>query len=1254
MKQISKLLKIKNMKNSIIQLFSYSVIMLLSMNSVNAQFNGGTGKYGDPYQIATAAQLAKLAELVNAGTGAYATAYYKLMTNINLKDYQSGAGWIPIGTTARPFKGSFNGNRYKITGLQIFSTNLENVGLFGYVKEGRIYSLKIEKAGIWSEKTKYAGIVAGQVEKGSIEYCATSGGIIGNSTANIISVGGIAGILLNSKLFYSYSTATVAANCDNHTSIAGGLVGQAGLSSIERSYSTGYVQSHTYYGNYNAGAGGIAGVVDNSNVYYCAALNPQIFCKGGTTPRYGRVVGFVEGEIKLLNNMAFDKMINPTDGTTWQNIGHKNYDGESYTRLEINTDGTLGRLFWGLYFFTTENLKLPGVFGSAEPMPLHLQSGDGSENDPFLIYSYSHLEDLSKYVSDGKPTSGKYFKVLSDIKNETGSFLTPIGTKGNGAIPFKGNFDGNKHTITGLRIRNNEAQNIGLFGCVEGATIKNLGLEDVEIRGNNTSELLCAGGLAGSLDNSTVVNCYVTGTVDLVGSASSTVSSIIYAGGLAGHSFKSAISNCYSATDVTCFSKNGHSRAGGLVGENYGGTISNCYALWDIRSSTHSSSSNYNAITGGIAGRIFANGKISNCAALTWNAGENMQNNPLTGRVVGQNMNGTLENNIAFDNMYKNCKTETWTNQGLTGIDGKNINKEDINNQETLGGRFMSPGWTTEKGKLPGLFGKTVEMPVYLQLEGIYKFWNWRDFIFYSKIVMPDIFNPDPINWLEKRFILMNDIVFPFDQTWTPIGFGDYPFMGEFDGNGKKIIGLKVANGEQNQLGLFGFVSGATIKNLGMEDLQIEITNPSSYQGLAQIGGIAAYMNNTTMTNCYTTGVIKASEMGYMGAVCGGLAGSVEYNTTIKNCYSTAAVTSESDVPALAGGIAGYMSDSEIANSYSTGRVRSSSKSESCSGGVVADVSGSAAVRNCAALNPAIDCDGTGTKKYGRIAGRRTGSSTVIANSIAFNKMKNPTGGTTWSNTGLTNTDGADYTAKEVSDSPTLGNRFTDTNGWTSKKGYLPGLFKKEVTMPPYLRFDALPPSIIVQPQNASVAQNYVYYIEVIAQAGDDGALTYQWYKNTTPTNTGGTPVQDATDERFQPNTETLGTFYYYVVITNTIEDNGNGGNLQEKITSNAMTLTVIPVGINENDNLANIRVYPNPTNGMVTISGIRHCGLDPQSPTNVEIFDVMGRVVTVETWHAASLQPTITFNLSTLPSGVYFIRITTDNGVITKKVIKK
>lgn len=57
-----------------------------------------------PFQIAGAAQLAELAQYVNAGDATFVSAHYVLTDDVNLSAY---GNWTPIGTMAKPFAGRF-------------------------------------------------------------------------------------------------------------------------------------------------------------------------------------------------------------------------------------------------------------------------------------------------------------------------------------------------------------------------------------------------------------------------------------------------------------------------------------------------------------------------------------------------------------------------------------------------------------------------------------------------------------------------------------------------------------------------------------------------------------------------------------------------------------------------------------------------------------------------------------------------------------------------------------------------------------------------------------------------------------------------------------------------------------------------------------------------------------------------------------------------------------------------------------------
>ena len=109
-----------------------------------SNFAGGTGTENDPYQIATAEQLAYLAVKANEGTLHSLGDYYILINNIDLSDHR----WVPIGRgtsiESKYFDGYFNGMGKTITGLYVDeSTDGYLAGLFGLLT-GQVTDLTIE------------------------------------------------------------------------------------------------------------------------------------------------------------------------------------------------------------------------------------------------------------------------------------------------------------------------------------------------------------------------------------------------------------------------------------------------------------------------------------------------------------------------------------------------------------------------------------------------------------------------------------------------------------------------------------------------------------------------------------------------------------------------------------------------------------------------------------------------------------------------------------------------------------------------------------------------------------------------------------------------------------------------------------------------------------------------------------------------------------------------------------------------------
>jgi hypothetical protein len=80
-----------------------------------------------------------------------------------------------------------------------------------------------------------------------------------------------------------------------------------------------------------------------------------------------------------------------------------------------------------------------------------------------------------------------------------------------------------------------------------------------------------------------------------------------------------------------------------------------------------------------------------------------------------------------------------------------------------------------------------------------------------------------------------------------------------------------------------------------------------------------------------------------------------------------------------------------------------------------------------------------------------------------------------------------------------------------------------------------------------------------------------------------------------------------------------------------------------EDDNIT-IGIYPNPAHNNLTV--------ETASPIReITVYDQTGRAVIVETFHETSLQQAI--NTSSFPTGLYLLKVFTDNGTETAKFVK-
>ena len=118
-----------------------------------------------------------------------------------------------------------------------------------------------------------------------------------------------------------------------------------------------------------------------------------------------------------------------------------------------------------------------------------------------------------------------------------------------------------------------------------------------------------------------------------------------------------------------------------------------------------------------------------------------------------------------------------------------------------------------------------------------------------------------------------------------------------------------------------------------------------------------------------------------------------------------------------------------------------------------------------------------------------------------------------------------------------------------------------------------------------------------------------------------------------------------------------NGKNVAASVVSGTYTFTTVTanqtisatfVPVNSTSGVASeyeISIFPNPTTGELKIES------GELKVENIQLYDMLGKKVLEQKAEDVTLHQ---IDLSQLPAGVYFVKITTDNGVITKKIVKE
>lgn len=309
-----------------ILLIAIIAIHISSINIYAGTYSGGAGTLGDPYQIATTADLI---ELSNTPTDWGLIRFIQtadIVFDANPQnvdwdgdgtatwDSEDQLGFSPIGNSILRFYSYYEGNTYSISNLYINRPSSDYIGLFGYF--GNIHQVKrITNLGLINVniigRDNVGGLCGYGYYQGEINNCYTSGNVVGSnnvggligqmfaystnnySSASVTGVNAVGGLIGEAvyKISNSFSNGNVI-GLENSDKV-GGLVGEA-IGEINYCYSTGDVSSS---GN---NVGGFLGMISSENelITNCYSSG-KVTRTAGTGAAYGCFVGAVSEDLQI-------------------------------------------------------------------------------------------------------------------------------------------------------------------------------------------------------------------------------------------------------------------------------------------------------------------------------------------------------------------------------------------------------------------------------------------------------------------------------------------------------------------------------------------------------------------------------------------------------------------------------------------------------------------------------------------------------------------------------------------------------------------------------------------------------------------------------------------------------------------------------------------------------------------------------------------------------------------------------------------
>lgn len=846
------------------------------------------------FSIGTAAELAGLAALVN-GTAKdadnnsidavnFSRKTIKLTADIDL----GNQAWTPIGNgdSSFAFSGTFDGNGNTISGLNVPDTNAP--GLFGCII-GTVQNLIVKgnvTVGENADGGDYGeggGVVC--ENRGTVQNCGFYGSVIDETGYLFVGGGGGGGSgkvlncwyykdAENSALGVCGDTATTTTNCVVISS-SGNMTADKLLATLQTNApDTGKVWSWKEGDAYPT-------LIDLPKAITMQPVFPD--CKAEVSAN-GTPLSATNGyTYEVTDDTVTIAVSGSSDAIYYAASESENAyttEGENANLKKLESDTT----------FNKNTLPKTYYYGTLADFAA-LAAWNSVTKAYDVITAHNQLKALARMVNSGKDSmTGRNFMLNASI-DLSGIDWTPIGTAEN---PFKGTF-----TIMGNYSISNLPND--LFGVVEGGTVKS-----VTISGGT-------GRLVNTLKSGTVENCMSTAKVTGEG------------GGLVGTS-AGTVKNSYYYNEG---SKN-------TVAVSGNGTVASCYYLADV--STWGQESD----TGARTEEEFKAGRVTWELGSSWgaNASDNL---PCLGsykklyqltltKLGDAGVDGvTIENDNALTNgdtqyLYGTAETEVRLKETIS--DGSTITYSPAKPE-----KIQDPKNNSTVNTYYYTIGEKVDADIswYKDADNEFTLTNAAELFGLAQLVNGGT------NFANKTVKLGEDIDL-IGYIWTPIGIGNYSFKGVFDGGNHKITSMNVHAAGIYCAGLFGYVSGGTVKNLRVEG-SVKYTGGT----FGYVGGIVGCCDSSgKVTNCLSKVMIAAQGNYYVGGVVGNL-----ITGTINLCWNEGTVNGGSG---SVGGIVGTNSGGTVTNCANFGTVTGSSTA----GGI----SGSGAVANSYNLGDVTGAEG--------------------------------------------------------------------------------------------------------------------------------------------------------------------------------------------------------------------------------------------------------------------------------------------------------